>query len=261
MWEESLGCIPQDIPGAKTAAELSNSPNFEGVATNGSDRVTHETTGHGSHVMLMSCEGRLENVGQGQQSANQRTADNSGIGWCETHVSIARLEEYVFRLQVKLTEKMDRIEKLENDRRRVISGLTRFRYSMATLQIVHKDNAALRKHVERTEQKYRSLQEEMTAVREHNRHLVSQLGELKLRPDGECEPSSSDDFLCTVNSSHDDKPSNASPEVTALKGKAGTMVDSRGDCNLFNATLPLFRSIDQSCLNDIATKLSQQNIS
>ena len=253
----------------ETTTELSISQNLLDVDMNISDRVTHETVGNGSHVMLMPCEGRLENVGQGQLSANQRSANNSSC-LIETQMPIAQLEDYVFRLQLKLTEKADRIEKLENDRRRVISGLTRFRYSMATLQRVNKENAALCKHIERTEQKYKSLQEEMTAVREHNRHLVSELGELKLRLDGECENIettlsssdllSSDDFLQSVNSAHYGISSNSSPGLTALKVKSETMADIR-DRDIFDTKLPPFRSVDQSCLSDISTKLSQQNIS
>ena len=270
VWEETLGCIPQNIREVETTTELSISQNFENVEMNASDRVAHKTIGEGSHVVLVPCEGHLENVGQGQQSATQRTANNSSC-LIETQMPIAQLEDYVFRLQLKLTEKADRIEKLENDRRRVISGLNRFRYSMATLQRVHKENAALCKRVERTDQKYKSLQEEMTAVREHNRHLVSELGELKPRLDGECENMentlsssdmlSSDDFQSSVNSSHNGISSNSSPELTALKVNAETMADIRGDHDIFDTKLPPFRSIDQSCLSDITTKLSQQNIS
>ena len=233
---------------------------------------------NGSHDKLVRCEGDIENVGQGQQSANQKAADNNGSRKegsrkKETERSVTQLEEYIFQLQVKLTEKVDRVEKLEKDRRQVISGLTRFRNSMAELQEVRKENADLRKHVEKMEQKYQGLHEEMTAVKTHNHHLVLELNKLKQilnRGDTMSTPLtngdwlSSGDYVSSIRS-----PLNAmspkkflargasSPELTELKVKAET-ADAKGHYDLYSATLPVFRSIDQSCLVNIMAKLTQQ---
>ena len=238
---------------------------------NGSQYASNSSNG-----VLVSCEGHSNNVGQGQQKATENGGGRKdGSQRKKPERTRSQLEDYVFQLQVKLTEKIDRVEKLEKDRRQVISGLTRFRDSMAELKKAQKENVELRKCIETTEQKYGAVCEELTAVKAHNHHMALELDRMKERLDGKCDATatpqtsggwlSSDDF--SVNNTHRAAFSMkflargaSSPELTALSGKAETVAEAKGYSDLYSATLPVFRSIDQSSLVTITAKLREELI-
>ena len=281
--QESFNYFPQTQYEAEPTADVRHHHRSEDVSVgmpdrNGSGYDMLDAPFSGSQYasnssrVVASGEGHSNNVGQGQQSPSQKAAENSSQRK-KPERTRSQLEEYVFQLQVKLTEKIDRVEKLEKDRRQVISGLTRFRDSLAELKKTQKENVELHKRIETTEQKYRAAYEELTAVKAHNHHMAVELDRLKERLDGKHDatatPQTSGDWLSSddfsVTNTHRAAFSMkflargaSSPELTALSGKADTVAEAKGVSDLYSATLPVFRSIDRSSLVTITARLREE---